>query len=102
MCRRFLLGKAREAHDGQAVANFPEVRGGAIEFNHSLSRRALNRIGLEPLAIAQVSYEDFFVGEQTNQLGQIHGDREAAFVIETRSRDGGAMDFGFEKRQFHR
>ena len=39
MCRRFLLGAAREAHDRQPVADFSEVRGSAVQLDQSTSRR---------------------------------------------------------------
>lgn len=59
-------------------------------------------IGLEPLAVAQVANENFFVGNQANELSQIGGNREAAFVIQARAGNGGTVNFRLEKGQLHR
>ena len=59
-------------------------------------------IGLEPLAVAQVAHENFFVGNQPNEFSQIGENREAAFVIQAGAGDDGSVNFRLEKRQLHR
>ncbi len=55
MNRRFVRRVTRETHDRDAVANFSEVRSGAVEFDDSALCFAVNCIGLEPFAVAQVA-----------------------------------------------
>ena len=98
---RFFQRATRETHDRDAVANFSQMRGCAVEFDKSAPRFSVNCIGLESLAIAQVANENFFVGNQANEFSQIGGNRKAAIVIQARARDGGAMNLRFEKGELH-
>ena len=102
MNRHFFRRETRETHDRDAVANFSEVRSGAVEFDDSALCFAVNCIGLEPFAVAQVANENFFVGNQPNKFSQIGGNRKAALVIQTGAGDSSAVNFRFEKRQLHR
>src|SRR5207248_7104552 len=102
MNRRFFGRITRETHDRDAVVNFSEVGSGSVEFDDSALCFSVDCIGLEPLAVAQVADENFFVGNQPNEFSQIGGNREAAFVIQTSAGDSSAVNFRFEKRQLHR
>ena len=90
-----------EIHDRNAVADFPEMRGRAVEFDQTFLRLAVNHVSLKALAIAQVANENLLVFAQLNQLSQIGRNSEAAFVMQTRPRHCGTMNFRFQKRQLH-
>jgi hypothetical protein len=64
----FLRREASKAHNGEAVANFSEVGGGAIQFDNSALRLPVNRVGFETFAVVQISDEDFFVLKQPNRF----------------------------------
>src|SRR2546425_9293570 len=102
MNRRYFRRATCETHDRDAVANFSEMRSGAVEFDDSALCIAVDCIGLEPLTVAQVANENFFVGNQANELSQIGGNREAAFVLQARAGDSRAVNFRLEKCQLHR
>jgi hypothetical protein len=68
---RFFRRVARETHYRDAVANFSEVRSGAIELDDSALPLAVDCISLEPLPIVQVAHENFLIGKQSNQLSQV-------------------------------
>jgi hypothetical protein len=55
----FLRRETGKAHNGEAVANFSEVGGGAVQFDDSALRLPENRVGLETFAVVQISDEDF-------------------------------------------
>jgi len=102
MNRHFFRRETRETHDRDAVANFSEVGSGSVEFDDSMLCSAVDCMGLEPLTITQVTNENFLVGNQPNERGQIGGNRKAAFVIQAGAGDDGSVNFRLEKRQLHR
>src|SRR5688572_24607688 len=50
------------AHDGEAVAGFAEVGGGAIENDGARAAVTRDQVSLEALAVGEVAAEDFLVG----------------------------------------
>src|SRR5438874_11224412 len=88
----FLRRITPEIHDRNAVADFPEMRGRAVEFDQTFLRFAINHVSLKAFAVAQVANENLLVFAQINQLSQIGRSREAAFVMQTRPRHRGTMN----------
>ena len=94
----FLRRITPEIHDRDAVADFPEMRGRAVEFDQTFLRFAVNHVSLKAFAVAQVANENLLVLAQLNQIGR---NSEAAFVMQTRPGHCGTMNFRFQKRQLH-
>jgi len=88
-------------HDRDAIADFPEVRGRAVEFDQPFVSLTVNHVGLKAFAIGEVAYKNLLVFAQINQLSQIGRDRETAFVMQTRARHHGAMNLRFQNGQLH-
>src|SRR6266700_6205914 len=80
----FLRRITPEIHDRDAITDFPEMRGRAVEFDQTFVRLTVNHVSLEAFAVAQIANKNLFVFAQINQLSQIGGNREAAFVMQTR------------------
>ena len=66
----FLRRITPEIHDRNAVADFPEMRGRAVEFDQTFLRLAVNHVSLKAFAVAQVANENLLVFAQLNQLGR--------------------------------
>src|SRR5258708_25480242 len=92
----FLRRITPEIHDRNAVADFPEMRGRAVEFDQTFLRFAVNHVSLKALAIAQVPNENLLVFAHLNQLSQIGRNSEAAFVSQARSRPSATTNFRFQ------
>jgi hypothetical protein len=90
-----------EIHDRDAITNFPEMRGRAVELDHTFVRLTINNVSLEAFAVAQVANENLLVFAQINQLSQVGRNRETAFVMQTRARNRGAMNLRFQDGQLH-
>src|SRR5258707_14612535 len=80
----FLRRITPEIHDRNAVADFPEMRGRAVEFDQTFLRLGVNHVSLKAFAVAQVANENLLEFAQLNQLSQIGRNSEAAFVMQTR------------------
>ena len=59
-----------EIHDRDAITDFPEMRGRAVEFDQTFLRLAVNQVSLKAFAVAQVANENLLVFAQLNQLGR--------------------------------
>src|ERR1700722_15103997 len=98
MLRGQFCGDLLEAHDRQPVADLPQMRRRAVQLDHLRSGPAENHIGFKPLAVVDVADQNPFVGQESGLLRQVLGHGEAAFVMEARAGDGGAMQLRFEER----
>ena len=61
----------RETHDRQPVADLAQVGGRTVQLDYLRSRTAVDKIGLEPLAVVDVAHQDFLVGQEAGELGQV-------------------------------
>lgn len=98
---RLLFADGGKAHDGEAVASFAEVRGGAVQDNLTRAGFAGDDVGFKPVAVGRVAAQDALVGPQTGSLHQIRRDGQAAFVIHVAVGDGGAVNLRFEQKHLH-
>src|SRR5436305_13561579 len=76
-------------HDRDAIADFPELRGRAVEVDQPFVWPTVNHVGLKAVAVGDVAYKNLLVLEQINQLSQIGRDPETAFAMQTRPRPRG-------------
>ena len=68
----------REAHDGETVADLPQVRRGAVQLDDPGPGAAVNQVSLEPLAVVDVADQDALVGKKAGEPREILRDGEAA------------------------
>ena len=77
------------------VANFSAMRGGAIEDDRAGTAFALDHIRFEALAIRQIAAQNPLVRQEADALHQVHGDGEAALIINAGGGDLGTMNLRF-------
>src|SRR5262245_43586635 len=68
------------AHDGEEIAGFAQVGGGAVKDDAAAAALALDDVGFEAVSVGQVAAEDAFIGEQAHPVHEGGVDGEAAFV----------------------
>ena len=95
MSFRFFQGQSRKTHDSETIADCAQMSRGAIQFDQTHSGRSVDHISLEAFSILEITNKDFFVGEEPHHFGNVRGNGETAFIVQTRARHGGAMNLGF-------
>ena len=98
MIGRFLGSVTGKIHDRDPVSDFSQMGRRPIQLDYSFTRLAENDIGFEPRSIVQIANENFLIFPQVDERGQIGGNGEAAFVVQARASNGGAIfDFSSVK-----
>ncbi len=90
-----------EAHDREPVADRAQMRHRAVQLDRARATRAGDDVGFPAVAVGQVAAQDALVGEQPGLLHQILGDGQAAFVVQRRARNRGAVEFRFQDMDKH-
>jgi hypothetical protein len=78
------------------VAGPHQVRGSAIDTNHTGTGFALNCVGCEAITIRNVVDLHLFELDDICEAQQIGVDGHAAFIVQLGLSDGSAMDLGFQ------
>ena len=90
-----------EAHDRQSIPRFPLMCNRPIELDRANATQSVNDVGFELFAIGHVPDKNSLIFLEFNQLGQISGNTEAAFVVDIRRSHYSSMNFRFEERDLH-
>jgi len=91
----------RERHDGNQVARFAEVGGGAVQADRLGSGRRGDGVGLEPFAVVEVADQDPFVLLESDGGHEFGIDGQTAFIVEAAVGHLGPMDLGLEQIELH-
>jgi len=83
------------------IADGAFAGGGAIQANDAGTGGAFDQICFETLAVIIIDDRDLLVRKHIGGAHEFGIERERAFVIKLRLRDGGPMDFRFEQYAFH-
>ena len=86
-----------EGHDDEAVADFAQVRGRAVEPANAGAARGLDRVGLETVAVLEVGDEQFFMGQKARGVHEPAVERQAALVFGLGPGHARMVELGFQE-----
>src|SRR6516162_5475433 len=96
-----VCGKKPKAHDCQTIPRLSKMCGCTVQKNRAATPSGVDDVGLEPLPICHVPYENALIFFEFHRLGEIGGDRKTTLVGDVCSSDHGSMNFRFDQRDIH-